>query len=1369
MITKNKIYTPVQMNRDEVFSAQKEGNYYYGENIRLNTSDNISSGGFSFEKGNKIIASIQEIKVNHALTSIEYKDANGNVKYLKYTAKNQNAPRCEIEASYSSGQTSGKQEIIGGEILTSGLLLVSTDGAGFDCFWVISDYDNFDGKRDINLIYCRNLGLSKENPVQVVSNYENENIEKIYFIDGQHQQRSFNVRDVDLIDNDSNTIEMVGDFNCSSPVITGSIPGGSHTAGMIQYCYNLYNLSGSQTKTSPVTDLYPLDKDSFGEDLNNTVGKTVNILIDKIDVSYSNIKIYAVKYNTLNQEPRISIIFDGTVPASRRLSVKDDGSVLSDITGVELKFLGGDIIVPRHMAVKKNRLFFSDYVEKTYDIEEDVHKGNFRAFSADSLGQCSISETMNYVNNSVVPGESQMVFDINSIPLIPPKHSCINTDYKKYKFNKQGKNGGSGLFLNYEIKRVSLGNPEMPAGKNLEKGKFLKDGEYYRLAIVLVSTKGEDSTPKWIGDFIVERTANLSNLNGNYATLEVTFNSEFYSWINSLDAEEKPIGYKIVRADRTVLDRTIIAQGIINGSVVCYNHNKNTTQAQESERILDTAKLPSLIRTFGDSFSPMMGNRDLLSLNTKHPLGEPNSLNGRIYYHRTRELMRADASDDWRKKGVQFNKLMTFNSAEIEKEFIGSVDESNFSAIGVLDNETTASWGQEINKDSLNTVAEVKVNKGLTWATSGVDVSENQSGSFVWDFGMFGTTNSGDTQQRSIYYRSYRGFEFKEMNYKTLGTPEVAERGQELTLYNNTKELGYMNNMRLMSTDDTSESDIFNDNAEPLQETIGLGCRSAFFAIKKTEDDESLNSLKTIEEIYFDLNIDKPKGLVVGEFRKNYSEVYFGKLYNGNSYEEKKRTQYIEIGGYKEITGVSGQDKLHVIHAGDTFVGVYNFARISSDGSKNFTANKTYITEIVSFMTESTVDMHRTGEDSKKRWDANFNLIYENYSKYNEVYSQQNILNKVTDNDYNFRKVSRFETSIIASKEKIDNELVDSWTDIQQAEIETLEGKHGRINGLVVNNDTMYAFQDRAVALVSILPRVQVTGDDDLQVQLGTGTLFNGYEYLTTNSGSSNKWGVLSSQEAIYYVDILNRSLMAVAGKEVIDLGLLKGRKNDILEYVDTRFMRRDNPLIHQGVSCGFDNTNSDIFFTFFKEDGSKKTICYNEKNKGFSSDYSYHSPIYIYNKKEMVSTSPKDNSSLFLFHAGEYNIFYGERKESMYHLILAPEILSDSIFNAITYYFSAIDKNGKEVNISWENIRLYNHFQDTGMVKIILDRSLRNNNSRKLNRQFRVEIPRVEGGRERIRNNYSILELSSLNQGGNNCNMYPIVLSYNSNYIAID
>ena len=1362
MITKNKIYTPTQMNREEVFSAQKEGNYYYGENIRLNTSDNISSGGFSFEKGNKLISSIQEVKINYSLTVIEYKDVSGNVKYLKYKPKETQAPRCEIEATYSSGQVSGKQEIIGGEILTFGLLLITTDSNGFDCFWVVSDYDNLEGKRDIELIYCRNLGLDKENPVQVISNYENENIEKIYFIDGKNQQRSFNVKNPELINSDVNTIEMVGDFKCSSPVITGFIPGGTHTSGMIQYCYNLYNLSGSQTKASPVTELYPLDKETFGEEINKVVGKTVSLSVEKIDKSYTNIKVYAIKYNTLNQEPKTSIIFDGTVPPSRNLLLKDNGSVLSDITGVELKFLGGDIIIPRHMVVKKNRLFFSDYVEKTYDIEEEVHQGKFRAFSADSSGKCSISETINYINNMIVPGESHMVFNINSIPLIPPKHPCINTDYKRYNLNSKGKNGGTGLFLNYEIKRVSLGSPEMPIGKELEKGKFLKDGEYYRLAIVLVNSKAEDSTPKWIGDFIVERKANESNLNGKYATLEITFNAAFYSWINSLDKADRPVGYKILRADRTVLDRTIIAQGIINGSVVCYNASRHTDHITHQERRLDTAKVPSLIRTFGNSFSPMMGNKDLLSLKTVHPLGVGNR-------YKKQELMGAADRDDHRKEAVQFNKLMTFNSPDIEKEFVGSINETNFSAIGVVDNETTAAWGQEINKDSLNTVAEIKVNKGLHWSTTGVEVSEDNSGGYVWDFGMFGTSNSGSTQTRSIYYRSFKEFEYKEMNYSVLGTPEIAERGQELTSYSNRKELGYTNNLRLMSTDDTSESDIFNKNAQPIRETIGLGCRSAFFAIKKTSADESLDNLKKIEEIYIDLNINKPKGLIVGEFKKNYSEVYFGKLYSGNSYEEKKRTEYIEIGSYKQITGNASEDKIHIIHAGDTFVGMYNFARISSDGSKNFQPDKLYITEIVSFMTESTVDMHRTCEENKKRWDSNFNLLYENYSKYNEVYSQQNILNRVTDNDYNFRKVNRFETSIISTKEKIDNELVDSWTDIQQSEIETLEGKYGKVSGLFVNNDVMYAFQERAVALISVLPRVQISGDDDLQVQLGTGTLFNGYEYLSTISGSSNKWGILSSQEAIYYIDVLNRSLMAVVGKQVIDLGLLKGRKNDLLKYVDTQFMKKDNPLIHQGISCGFDNINGDVLFTFFKEDGSKKTICYNEKNKGFSSDYSYHSPIYIYNKKEMVSTSPKDNSSLFLFHAGEYNVFYGERKESKYHLILAPEILSDNIFNSITYYFSAIDKNLKEADISWETIRLYNEFQDTGIVNIILDRSMRNNNSRKMNRQFRVEIPRIAGGRERIRNNYAILELSSLNQDGNNCNMYPIVLSYSSNYIAID
>ena len=85
--------------------------------------------------------------------------------------------------------------------------------------------------------------------------------------------------------------------------------------------------------------------------------ETVGVKISDIDTSYTNIKIYAIKYTSYNQAPGISVISDQTVPSSGEIVFYDDGSVLADISNETFLFLGGDVIIPKNMEVKNNRMF----------------------------------------------------------------------------------------------------------------------------------------------------------------------------------------------------------------------------------------------------------------------------------------------------------------------------------------------------------------------------------------------------------------------------------------------------------------------------------------------------------------------------------------------------------------------------------------------------------------------------------------------------------------------------------------------------------------------------------------------------------------------------------------------------------------------------------------------------------------------------------------------------------------------------------------------------------------------------------------------------------------------------------------------------
>ena len=118
------------------------------------------------------------------------------------------------------------------------------------------------------------MGFSKNNPIQTVNNFENKDVDKVYWVDSKSQTRFINIyhsttnKDIEeLIDVSLSVIDMVGKYDLNQPIISSVISGGNHTSGMIQYAYNLYRLNSSQTKISPLTDLIPLGKGDQGGDV----------------------------------------------------------------------------------------------------------------------------------------------------------------------------------------------------------------------------------------------------------------------------------------------------------------------------------------------------------------------------------------------------------------------------------------------------------------------------------------------------------------------------------------------------------------------------------------------------------------------------------------------------------------------------------------------------------------------------------------------------------------------------------------------------------------------------------------------------------------------------------------------------------------------------------------------------------------------------------------------------------------------------------------------------------------------------------------------------------------------------------------------
>lgn len=1458
----------------DISSSQFSNKFYFdAKNIRIVATDTQSTHSATNEKGNSLILTVPTPTINYITKIISY--ASKTLSYIN------------DEINYLT--QSGTQLIIGYSNSRNYIILFTTDNNGFDCIWKV-DYETY----DITLLYLRNLNFSINAPIQSVNNFENEIIDKVYWVDGVNQMRFLNINHSiingdleELIDVSQNVIDMTGSFNLSSPQIVNTLPGGQHTAGMIQYAYNLYRLNSSQTKVSPFSTLISLDRGILGGGaINEQVGVIPVVRISNIDPIYTNIRVYSIKYTSYNETPMISLIEDREIPNNNIVDIFDDGTPIETLSLEEFLFLGSNIIIPKHINSKDNRLFFANYKENNFEINLDTRAYSFKSDRTSivhrNIFYDSINDivTSNLVDRRVITNTFTNNYN--------DKFDSINLDYDNYKFQEDGvTTGGEGKYFKYQLTTTLTHN---------SNARYFKDEEIYRLGIHFYNAYGEITVPYWMADF----KALNGNLEGKFNTLQVTLKPDFFVWLNTssnfTNKYNKPVGYRILIAERTLNDKTIISNGLL--STMMFNikdtlEDQNVNIVRYHSNI--TPKLPNIlirncntITTNGNTrplyknthFYPMARSRDV-DTETKLAHWQDKDTSGRLYQFnsmlqiyspetlfnfnstlsgglklRIKGLMTNKFNSNWAKElnltsfqfedeaktqnsfSTHFGPFTTINGNPYEVTNQGIIShpgggdayrmEKNLFYRGYGDvlltntnsfkniidffgnlNIVTGTDPLNVNIDKISTKGiTVMLNAAYTSSTityniipNGLFLTElynaqissdpngnniiaalsgvigNQTITFTNPFiatanepfrifeyyliiesfnpitGIVNLTSelisSGGNLKKEILAEQFTSGNTTSINNSLYtpvnsnniidiyGIPEATEKGQNYTTYNNDIQYRYSNSLQSVLTDGDSH---WADDGTCIRKIVSVNTDGQRCITLVTDDGtQNPNQLNEnrplLETIFNGLRISGDNYGLIGELIRTDREIYLGGIYGGNSWEDKLRTNYMEVGDYKNFTS-----NINLIESpGDTFVNFFRFLRMVRKDAESFDQCVKEYEEIVEFYTETTVDLKNRNDLSLNEWDDKFSYLNNDYHKYNTVYSQLPTLITRRAIDYNIKKINKFDTNVISSKLKSPGELIDNWTDLLVNEVITLDGKFGAINTLQSFNDELYTLQDKAFAFLSINPRVQVQGNDGLAIELGSGQVLQEYKYISTDSGTINKWSVVSSPQGIYYFDVLNSSFNVFKGS-IQGLSDIKGLHTYFINNISLNQLKIDNPLIKKGISSGYDFINNDVFMTFLQDDNAY-TISYNEMKQSFISFYDYKPSIYISKGDNFITTSPNLNE-LWKQYDGNYNEFYGEVYPSYIIFNVNPEPTLDCVFDNIGYKSEVTLNDVDQVDETLTHIQAYNDYQDSTLIPLVLGR---NGNIRRKFRDWNILIPRE--GRNRIRAPYIKLKVQFNNE----------------------
>lgn len=517
------------MNRDLSISKAGESSAYENHNIRIIARDQDTLLSVTNERGNDIIV--------------------------------------------LNGAAGIKGELVGWNVLNNHIILFTHSQLESKPDFIYRiDYDGntftmASGSKTGTPLYNGNLEFSAEYPIESVVYFETEDIQKIYWVDGQHVLRFMNfMADDDEIARWDDTYfdsNRSADFGVTVEIDKDN-SGNTRANGVVQYLLTYYNKHGQETGIVWVSDLVYLSPVDRGGAADGTNSNKVTLTFTGMDKSFTHYRVYSIFRSALNGTTVAYIVADGEIQTIERVLVSgtgrsttggtsssgasrdssqtspngtpnrptsnvttvvssgatviDDGAHLVSEDVQKLLYLGSQEVKPGTLTHKDQTLFLGDLQsigKENYDAMESAVKSMY-----DSDGNCK------YITFRLSDSESSVIGDI-------PYH----TDTGAYEYDSQ---------------------------LNLTSSQILsfKGGEKYRFALTFRRKDGTTTEAFWIGDAENKLYPVIDSSAGKIKRIvaECTLPDSVVSAMESCGFETA----QLMIAEATYADRSVKAQGILN-------------------------------------------------------------------------------------------------------------------------------------------------------------------------------------------------------------------------------------------------------------------------------------------------------------------------------------------------------------------------------------------------------------------------------------------------------------------------------------------------------------------------------------------------------------------------------------------------------------------------------------------------------------------------------------------------------------------------------------------------------------------------------------------------------------------------------------
>ena len=1280
--------------------------------------------------------------------------ARGDKSLLSVTNEKGNEP---IELREDGKRTIIKGTIIGHSVLNNYLVLFTT-GEGDYIYRLENKKDYF----EVTTLYDEGrLYFSKDHPIESISIFENENVQKVYWVDGINPVRFINI--TKKYDRDSDIFNFKQNLQLEEKVTIESnmLLKGEFPSGVVQYVFTYFNNNGSESNIFYHSPLYYSHMYNRGGSPEEKASNTFDIGISNLESKFDYVRVYSIVRTSIDATPTVKRVVDLNI-VENSVKFTDNNTTGETIDPTLLLYLGGENVVPECITHKDNTLFLGNY----------------------TLPQSTFSEEF--------------------------KEKAKGTIYFDYKQTP-----------NFEV-RDGMYDYTNQLDMNSYQITTFKANETYRFGIQFQNRIGRWSEVLWVGDFKVNKYPSL-NYPTKENRLTKQYNNLIkaqYILPSDIWQEAEYLGYVKVRGVVVYpnnSDKDVVCQGVLNPTVYKADDRDNNSPYAQSSWFFrpyvmtlyeEDISLESASASFG-SIASYIDSAKIRNINTisrnieigtslsyKDP-NEGKTIDRDFYVDANIVTMHSP--------DIEFDdNIKTFESTNLQCRIIGYVNINNCKSFRDIQTSTPSAdpsdygfytaFPENINRvyynyedssigrmliSGVHWIGKAITGTGDSWEVAntvfqcGWLVSPWQrSGSLINDFAKransqvvaklkhnrlintrvsYETTYNDnlefndiskiavfDSNENSIVYIGDTGYSYYGNVDKVL-IPGISDANTGIEVCGNrgpSPDYLYRHPLEKFTGKDITENKDYIYSKDP----VSMKYKSTKHAIFKLN-----NSTETTNRLLLP-TYKYSNGTVALKHTEDTSASYTTVICNKRSaallwLAELYRTVPTEVkfGGQTEdaflnnrwhIAGdpvdLRGSSVVVDFLQGDTY-----FQRYDCLKTYPYTLeDENNVTEILSFYCETRTNID--GRYDKNR--ANFNnlAITPNiFNLINPVYTQTNNFFNYFVLDKNL-KLDDFNTSITWSKEKYPGEQIDQWTNITLASTLDLDGDKGEITALKTFNNEIYCFQKSGFSNILFNSRVQIPASDGVPIEITNGFKVQGKRYISEVIGCTNKWSIVSTSMGLYFIDNNTDGIYRYSG-QLESLSNSLGFSQWIKENSS---QDKWSPVDFNNFILYYDKSNGDIYFT-----NKDKCLCYSETIGQFTSFMNYESIYPMFNMNNKLY-SFKGNI-LWEHFSGEYNMFYGEFKPYHITVVSNSNPTVDKVYNTIEFRADSWSNNNTLLNNNtFSRLDIWNEYQH-GSICL---NNIKNNPSslKKKFRVWRVKVPRDSHNmRDRIRNTWAYIKLS--------------------------